>query len=103
MQKRLVAAPARARLHHQVLRQRRAAPGLKLVEADHPAQHPIDRPRRQARRLLRQHHNVRRLLPGPRGKLAQLHHPDPIPSKPALGQKRPERAQVIRVGLDRVR
>ena len=103
MQKRLIAAAAAARLHHQILGQRRPAPGLELVEADHAAQHPVDRPRRQPRRLLRQHHDVLGRPPRPRRELAQLHHPDPIPAKPALAQERPERPQVVRVRLDRVR
>jgi len=39
----------------------------------------------------------------PRGELAQLHYADLIPPQSALGEKRPERAQVVRVRLDRVR
>jgi hypothetical protein len=103
VQKRLIAATARARLDDQIPRERRSAPGLELIEADHAAQHPVDRPRRQPRRLLRQHHHVLGRPPRPRRELAQLHHADPVPAQPALAQERPERAQVVSVRLDRIR
>ena len=60
---------------------------LKLIEADHAAQHPVDRARRQARRLIRQHDDVLGRPPRPRRELAQLHHRRPDPSSARARQE----------------
>ena len=103
MQKRLIAAPSTTRLHHQIPSQRTTPPTLELIERHHRRQHPVHRPRRPLRRQLADHHHVLRRPPRPRSELAQLRHRHPIPRHATPSQKRPERSQVPRIRLDRVR